>query len=138
MHAGQREPAGAHVERRDVVGEVDDADVRRDVADHRLHDADELVGEPVVGEEARRCRSGGPCGGDATTSTGGPGRGGAKRADGDRPAPSARSAGSRVGLRRLSPALLAGLCVAAGQVGVEIVLADAVRLADPERRARRP
>ena len=33
--AGERERSGANVERRDLVGEIDDADVRRDVADHR-------------------------------------------------------------------------------------------------------
>ncbi len=48
---GERERSTADVERRDLVGEIDDADVRCDVADHRLHDADELVAIAVVGQE---------------------------------------------------------------------------------------
>ena len=47
----ERERAGPHVERRNVVGDVDDAQLRRDVEHHRVADADELVGAPVVGEE---------------------------------------------------------------------------------------
>ncbi len=49
--SGERECSGANVVRRDLMGEVDDADVRRDVADHGLHDADELVAVAVVGQE---------------------------------------------------------------------------------------
>ena len=47
----QRERTGADVERRDLVGEVDDGDVRCEVTDDRLDHADELVGGAVVGEE---------------------------------------------------------------------------------------
>ena len=45
---GEGQATGAHVERRDLVGEVDDVDPGRELADDRLHDADELVA---------RCRS---------------------------------------------------------------------------------
>ena len=48
---GERQGAGAHVVGADAVGEVDRRDVRREVADHRLDDADELVVEAVVGEQ---------------------------------------------------------------------------------------
>ena len=51
---GERQRAAAHVERADAVGQVDDRDVRRHVADDRLDDADELVVEAVVGEERHR------------------------------------------------------------------------------------
>ena len=57
--AAQREAAGPHVVGGDLVGEVDDGDVRRDLADHRLHDADELVTGAVVGEEGDRVEAGG-------------------------------------------------------------------------------
>ena len=49
--AGQRQAAGAHVERGDVVGQVDRLGVRSDVADDRLDDADELVDQAVVGQQ---------------------------------------------------------------------------------------
>ena len=49
--SGQRQAAGAHVERCDLVGEVDDAGVRSDVVDDCFDDADELVDEAVVGQE---------------------------------------------------------------------------------------
>ena len=52
--AGEGERAGAHVVRRDVVGEVDDPCVRREVADDGLHDADGLVGGAEVAEERDR------------------------------------------------------------------------------------
>ena len=50
----ERECSGANVVRRDLMGEVDDFDVWRDVADHGLHDADELVAIAVVGQERHR------------------------------------------------------------------------------------
>ena len=50
----ERQAAGPHVERRDVVREVDRDDVRCDVSDHRLENTDELVGQPVVGEKRHR------------------------------------------------------------------------------------
>ncbi len=46
--------AGPDVVRRDLVGEVDDRDARRQPAQHRMDDADELVGQAVVGEEVDR------------------------------------------------------------------------------------
>ncbi len=49
--AGERERAGTDVEGRNVVGDVDDAELRRDVGHDRVADADELVGAAVVGEE---------------------------------------------------------------------------------------
>ena len=49
--AGERERTPAHVERRHTVGDVGDAHVRRDVDDHALQHADELVVESVVGEQ---------------------------------------------------------------------------------------
>src|SRR5690606_21395206 len=51
---GQGQPAGAHVEGRDVVGDVDDGDLGAELPDHRVDDADELVRAPVVGEERDR------------------------------------------------------------------------------------
>ena len=48
--------AGAHVLARDAVREVDDAGVRADAGDHAVHDADELVGQPVVRQEGDRAR----------------------------------------------------------------------------------
>ncbi len=53
LRARARPPA-AHVVGRDAVGEVDDGDLGGDRADHRVDDADELVDEPVVGEEGDR------------------------------------------------------------------------------------
>jgi hypothetical protein len=47
---------GAHVVARDAVRDVDDAGVGADPGDHAVHDADELVGEPVVREEGDRAR----------------------------------------------------------------------------------
>ena len=41
---------------RDAVRDVDDAGVGDDPRDHAVHDADELVTEPVVGDEADRAR----------------------------------------------------------------------------------
>ena len=58
--AGQRQGAGLDVVGLDVVGDVDDRDLRRDRADDRLDHADELVAGAVVGQEARSCRSAGP------------------------------------------------------------------------------
>ena len=52
--AGEREAAAANVVGLDLVREVDDGDLGGDRADHRLHDADELVGEAVVGQEGDR------------------------------------------------------------------------------------
>src|SRR5690606_24560658 len=52
--AGEGEPAAAHVVGGDVVGEVDDGGAGFDRADHRVHDADELVDAPVVGQEGDR------------------------------------------------------------------------------------
>ena len=49
--AGQGQAPAAHVVGRDAVGEVDDGDLGGDRADHRVDDADELVGGPVVGQE---------------------------------------------------------------------------------------
>ena len=46
--------AGPDVVRRDLVDEVDDRDGRRQPAQHRVDDADELVRQPVVGEEVDR------------------------------------------------------------------------------------
>ena len=40
---GQCQAAGAHVERGDLVGQVDDRDVRRELVDDRLDHPDELV-----------------------------------------------------------------------------------------------
>ena len=51
---GERQAARPDVERRDLVGEVDDQRVRRQVAQHRLHHADELVARAEVGEERHR------------------------------------------------------------------------------------
>lgn len=50
----QRERTGPNVVGLDAVGEIDDADVRCQVAQHRLDDADVLVGGAVVGEERDR------------------------------------------------------------------------------------
>ena len=47
----QRERTGPDVERRDVVGDVDDPQVGRHVEHHRVAHADELVDPAVVGEE---------------------------------------------------------------------------------------
>ena len=47
----QCERTGADVESRDLVGDVDDAQVGRDVEHDRVTDTDELVGPAVVGEE---------------------------------------------------------------------------------------
>src|SRR5690606_10134911 len=46
--AGEEQAPGPHVVGGDVVGEVDDPDAGRDRPDHRVDDADELVGPPVV------------------------------------------------------------------------------------------
>ena len=59
VHAGRRvgqrprehQRAGEHGLARDAVGEVDHARGRALVRDHGVHDADELVRQPVVGEE---------------------------------------------------------------------------------------
>jgi hypothetical protein len=55
--AHERERAGPHVERRDVVGHVDDAQVRDHVEHHRMADTDELVGPAVVGQERHERRT---------------------------------------------------------------------------------
>ena len=47
----ERQRARPHVERRDVVGDVDDPQLGSDVEHHRVAHAHELVGPPVVGEE---------------------------------------------------------------------------------------
>jgi len=39
---------------RDLVGEIDDGDLRRQRPDDRPDDADELVGVPVIGQEGDR------------------------------------------------------------------------------------
>ena len=49
--AHEQQRAGAHVVRRDVVADVEDPDVGREPEHHGLADADELVGEAVVGRE---------------------------------------------------------------------------------------
>ena len=64
VHAGRRVGEGAREHQRagedglarDAVGEVDDARGRALVRDHGVHDADELVRQPVVGEEGDRPR----------------------------------------------------------------------------------
>ena len=48
---GQGQRSAAHVVGADAVGEVDRRDVRGQVAQHGLDDADELVVEAVVGQE---------------------------------------------------------------------------------------
>ena len=49
--AHERERAGAHVERRDVMGDVDDPRRGRDVEDHGVADAHELVRPSVIRQE---------------------------------------------------------------------------------------
>src|SRR2546421_167944 len=52
--AGEEKAGGAHVVRLDVMREIDHIYRRRDRPNHRLHDADELVDEPVVRQECDR------------------------------------------------------------------------------------
>ena len=47
----QRENPGAHVVNRELVGDVDDLEVRGEAEHHRLAHPDELVGVAVVGQE---------------------------------------------------------------------------------------
>ena len=70
------EAARPHVVGGHLVGQVDDGDVRRDLADHGLHDADELVTGAVVGEEGDRVEAGAHRAAEGTgiAFTGDPGR----------------------------------------------------------------
>ena len=58
--AGEGERAGPHVERRNLVGEIEHRYVRGDVGDDTLNDTDELVTDSVVGKKRHvpipRCR----------------------------------------------------------------------------------
>ena len=55
--ARQRQRRGAHVERRDVVRQIDDRDVRSLLADDGLHHADVFGTEPEVRQERHRRES---------------------------------------------------------------------------------